>query len=265
MKIAVCFFGITRSLSYTISSIESNLLAPCKRIGETENLCHFFRLSVIDNPRSGEKGVLAPDEQALLAPSWLHLEQPEKFLSESPLQQIFDYGDAWGDDFKSLNNLLHQLHSIKMVTQAALAADFDCVVFARPDLLYHDSIRRPLGRVLRSKHNTEVCLPDWQHWEGGYNDRFAICKGKQAIQAYGNRIDMALDYCRNCGAPLHAENLLKHALRSNEIPVSLMTVKASRVRFDGTLKNEIFWPNCGKLGRIRRRFTPYRAPKISRS
>jgi hypothetical protein len=149
---------------------------------------------------------------------------------------------------------------LKKVTQAALGGGFDLVVFARPDLLDHDSIRHPLVRVLRSKHPNEVCLPDGQHWEGGFNHRFAICKRAQAIQAYGNRIDMALDFCRSRGAPLHAENLLKHELKINNIPVSTMTVKASRVRFDGALKNEVFWSSCGRLGKIQRWLLPYRPP-----
>jgi hypothetical protein len=261
MNIAICYFGITRSLTHTIGSIESNLLKPCNDIGNTEIFCHFFRLDTINNPRSGESGSLALDEYTLLAPSWLQLDAPDEFLSDYPVKEIFNYGDSWGDGFKSLKNLLHQLHSLKIVTQAVLSKNFDIVIFARPDLRYHDSIRSPLFRVIRSSYKNEVCLPDWQHWEGGFNDRFAICKGAEAIQAYGNRIDEVMDYCKIHDAPLHAEKLLKYALTKKQIPTSMMTIKASRIRFDGTLKKEIFWPNCGRLGKIRRRFLPYRPPK----
>ncbi|MBN2692199.1 MAG: hypothetical protein JXR43_10175 [Burkholderiaceae bacterium] len=260
MNIAICFFGITRSLSRTVGSIESNVLKPCGDIGNTENFCHFFQLEEIDNPRSGERGALDLNEYTLLTPSWLQLDAPDEFLSDYDFNEVMYYGDSWDDHFKSLKNLLHQLYSLKMVTQAVLSRNFDIVVFARPDLLYHGSIRRPLLRVMHSKHKNEVCLPDWQHWEGGLNDRFAICKGVEAIQAYGSRMDDVMGYCKKYDAPLHAEKLLKYALTEKQIPTSMMTIKASRMRFDGTLKQEVFWSDRGRLARIRRLFSPYSPP-----
>ena len=261
MNIALCFFGITRSLHHTIGSVESCVRQPCRELAQTETFCHFFRLEAIHNPRSGEFGALPQDEHTLLTPSWLQLEVPDAPLAALPLQQICAYGDSWGDEFKSLQNLLHQLHSLKRVTKAALAAGHDFVVFARPDLLYHDAIRRPLRQVMQSARDNEVCLPDWQHWEGGFNDRFALCKGRRAIAAYGQRLDDVLDYCQRHQGPLHAEKLLRHALEQRGIPVSTMTTRASRMRFDGTLKNEVFWPNCGRLGRMRRLVLAYRPPR----
>lgn len=260
MKIAICFFGITRSLRHTFDSIDSNVLKPCRDIGYTENFCHFFQLGEIDNPRSGERGALDLDEYTLLSPDWLQLDVPQEFLRDYPLDQITYYGDSWGDDFKSLKNLLHQLHSLKMVTQAVQSSDVDLAIFVRPDLFYHDSIRRPLLQVMQSKHNNEVCVPDWQHWEGGLNDRFAICKGADAIQAYGHRMDDVLDYCESMDAPLHAEKLLKYVLAKRKIPTSMMTTKASRMRFDGALKEEVFWCNSRRLERVRRLFSPYKPP-----
>lgn len=263
MKIAICFFGITRSLRHTFESISSNLLKPCRDVGDTENFCHFFQLGDINNPRSGERGELDRNEYKLLSPDWLQLDEPDQCLENYPIDRIFHYGDYWGDDFKSLRNLLHQLHSIKTVTQAVQSHDFDLVIFARPDLLYHDSIRRPLLRVVQSRNENEVCVPDWQHWEGGLNDRFAICKGADAIHAYGCRVDEALSYCEEYDAPLHAEKLLKFALDKMRIPISTMTTKASRVRFDGTMKEEVFWSGSRRLERLRRLFSQYCPPMNS--
>ena len=57
-RISVAFFGITRSLSYTIDSIRSNIFASARGYGDVFVCCHFFHQSTINNPRSGEKGLL---------------------------------------------------------------------------------------------------------------------------------------------------------------------------------------------------------------
>ena len=58
MKIAVCFRGISRSLSHTIDSIRENVIAPSRTFGEVRVFTHLFDQKTIDNPRSGEKGEL---------------------------------------------------------------------------------------------------------------------------------------------------------------------------------------------------------------
>lgn len=105
-KIAICFFGITRSLKFTISSIEKNILKPAHALGEVRVFCHFFVQTEIDNPRSGEKGLLRQDEHTLLNPSWLELEEPDQCLAMHGFAELKTWGDSWGDDFRSLRNLV---------------------------------------------------------------------------------------------------------------------------------------------------------------
>ncbi|MBE1290330.1 MAG: hypothetical protein GJ679_10055 [Rhodobacteraceae bacterium] len=237
MKIAICFFGITRSLTHTIGSIERNILAPARDLGEVRVFAHFFRQAVIDNPRSGERGTLKQDEHQLLSSDWLELEEPGNCLYERDFEGLKKFGDTWKDDFRSLRNLVHQLHSLDQVTRAALAWNPDIVVFARPDLEYHDNLEPCLQ--VRSAAPL-VQLPSWQHWGQGYNDRFAVAMRPSAAMAYGSRIGLAHRFCHEMNRPLHAELLVRYGLETNAVKTKLISARATRVRSNGIWAEESF-------------------------
>lgn len=237
-RIAICFFGITRSLSYTIRSIEENVLDPARRVGETRIFAHFFRQRQIDNPRSGEKGILPQDEHYLIRPDWLELEDPDRCLTKYAFEELKDFGDAWNDGGRSLRNLIHQLHSMHRVTQEAMKWQPDVIMFVRPDLLFHDSIGRALK--VRRPMREEIYIPRWQNWHGGYNDRFAVCYSRRVADIYGNRVERVGEFCNIRGEPLHAERFLKYVLDSSNLQPRFMHVRASRVRLDGKVRSERF-------------------------
>lgn len=249
IRIAICFFGITRSLTHTIESINTNVLSPSRELGEVRIFAHFFQQAVIDNPRSGEKGALRQDEYALLSPDWLELEKPEKCLEDYDFNLLKNFGDKWNDDFRSLRNLTHQLHSLKRVTAAAIDWSPDIYIFVRPDLYYHDNFRKILIKAVKEKDQIAFS-PNWQTF-GGLNDRFMICRGKDPAAAFGFRIDQAVRYCEDSKTPLHAERLVAYALRKTSAKVILVRLRASRVRFDGKMRKENFksgyWKKVSKI------------------
>ena len=236
-KIAICFFGITRSLTQTVGSIESNILQPARAVGEVRTFAHFFQQLEIDNPRSGEKGVLRQEEHTLLSPDWLELEEPDLCLAEMDFETMKSYGDTWKDGYRSLRNLAHQLHSLDRATNAALDWKPDICIFARPDLMYWDSFEKVLRKAIRAPDRTAF-IPSWQHW-GGLNDRFAVCIGEDAIRAYGMRKNLLLG-SHHPSYGIDSENLVKHALDLAEVDERYFNVRASRVRNDGTIKREDF-------------------------
>lgn len=253
VKIALAFFGITRSLSYTIGSIRSNLLDPARECGEVSVCCHFFSQQSIDNPRTGERGELNPHEYALLDPDRLELSEPLAILKDAGFEEIKTYGDHWNDGFKTVSNLLHQLYSLKAVTRLALEENPDVVVYCRPDLEYHDSFLGDLRRATAVRKPT-VMLPRWQRHKGGFNDRFAICVGERAAKAYGNRLDCALPFSRELKLELHSERLIRYALMKSDVGVEKLDVRASRVRADGQQVKEDFSENSWKQFRNAVRF-----------
>ena len=238
MKISIVFFGITRSLSTTINSIKKNIIQPAEKFGDVSIICHFFEQQSISNDRSGEFGVLDPDEYKLLNPDWVKFEKPNECLEIWGFEHIKKQGDAWHDGFKSLRNLIHQLHSLRCVTEQAILQDAEIVLFCRPDLLYHDSFEKTIKKFTEIKSDT-VGIPFWQ-WHGGLNDRFSICVGKNAIKSYGQRIEKIGDYLIKTKSPLHSENLLRHTLTSTGVHYRPIFLNASRVRVGGAIKKESF-------------------------
>ncbi|MCP1168394.1 hypothetical protein [Limimaricola litoreus] len=239
IRIALCFFGITRSLSHTLPSIEENVLDPARAAGELRVFAHFFNQQHIANPRSGEIGQLRPNEHELLPCDSLQLEQPDHCLEERGFDRIKSYGDDhWKDEFASIRNLVHQLHSLDRVTTAALAFEPDICIFCRPDLRYHDSLAGEIAEALRTRR-PQVSLPRWQSWRG-QNDRFAICTGEKATSAYGRRIGMVQAYCEWAGGPLHAEGLVHFTLRRSGIKIRRNDLRASRIRHNGIMVAENF-------------------------
>lgn len=229
MRIAVCFFGITRALGTTIESITENILLPARRLGQVRVFAHIYPLAHVHNPRTQEEGELDANEYRLLGADELLLEEPGACLARWRYPEIAAFGDPTGDDFKSLRNLLHQLHSLREVSELALAWEPDIVVFCRPDLMYFDSFERTLTTFAR--RSTPCCgVPYWQSY-GGLNDRFAVVRGPDLVRRYGHRVEKALAFCQAGPQPLQSELLLRWCL--SDAPVRFVALRAARIRAGG--------------------------------
>lgn len=253
LKIAVAFFGITRSLRHTIGSVNEKLLEPARSHRNTVVCCHFFHQKHIDNARTSERGALDTSEYKLLSPDRAEFSEPQKILADIGFEEIKTFGDHWCDDFKTLSNLLHQLYSLKRVTRLVREEGADVVAFCRPDLMYHDSFGPALDRAL-AVSKPSVFLPRWQRHKGGFNDRFAIASGKEAIEAYGGRLDHALSFCRKLSLELHSERLIRFAMSNSLVSIEKLSVRASRVRNDGRMVDEDFSERSWKMLRNAIRF-----------
>lgn len=229
-KIAVAFFGIPRA-SQIGPSIDENILNRLAATGaQVKVFYHLFDLAHISNARSSEDLALDKSNYDYFKHYEGELEAPESCLETWNFDEIKKYGDPWGDDYQSLRNLFHQLHSLHKVTQRVVDFDPDVVAFVRPDLLYHDKIReRDIEQCI--KFPNSVVLPSWQWW-GGYNDRFALC-GKSSYHAYGERISNVARYCQVRNRPLHAENFLKYSLDEKGCRIVPTKLRGSRVRVSG--------------------------------
>jgi hypothetical protein len=239
MKIAVAYFGLPRCSSVSMPSIEHNLFSHFPTCSEYRCFYHFYQQSQVVNPRSGENGMLDDSNYQPFMQYEGLLEEPHEALKNLPLNSLKPFGDAWGDDFNSLRNLLLQLNSLKKVTGLIKAYAPDVVLFARPDLVYHDPVP-PHVYLMANEYRDSVFVPNWQ-WGSGLNDTFAVC-GRGAFEVYGNRLDEAFNYCQETNKPLHAEHLLKYVLLKGKKDIYHLNVKASRVRIGGVIAKENFVP-----------------------
>jgi hypothetical protein len=237
MKITVAFYGIPRCTRISAPSIETHLLEPLRSLGDVAVVHHLWKLDQVRSARSGENTALSEDAYDYFAGFAGVIEPAEAFEEGNEFKSWKRFGDPFNDNFGSLRNLMHQLQSLKRVTAQVKKMNPDVVVFARPDLQYHDDISLSACRFA-ARFPKACVVPIWNWW-AGFNDRFAIC-GKAAFEAYGTRVDRAIEFAQSSGRSIHSESLVKHTLRKNRVWTLAIPLTASRVRADGTVRQENF-------------------------
>ena len=247
MKIAIAFFGLPRCTAKAFPSIEEHIFSRLPPGAEVKCFYHFYAQTQVVSARSQENGELDQSNYDRFKEYEGILEKPDDVLLTLGLENFKKFGDAWNKDFNSLRNLLLQLHSLKKVTELVQSFDPDCVLFIRPDMVYHDPIHAFYYKACQKIKNS-VFVPEWQ-WGIGINDRFALVE-KGAYQAYGMRLDQAMNYCLEGNRPLHSERLLKYALLKSEANIYILKVKASRVRVNGEFAAEKFVTNISMFSPI---------------
>src|SRR5258705_5808640 len=105
MKVALCFFGITRNLrAHTLPSIQRCLMAA---LGEKDphyrKFGHFNLVSAVSNPRAGENNIpVQPDEYQLLECDVVSTTDQAWLDNQLDFAAIEQFGDVWEDQFASL-------------------------------------------------------------------------------------------------------------------------------------------------------------------
>jgi hypothetical protein len=243
-KIGIVFYGIPRSGRIAFPAINDKIIAPASALGDVVVRYHFYRQNRVVSATSGENGDILPADYEAFRGFSGQLSDPEVIYKSFDVDGILASGDAWADGGVSTCNLLKQLFSLECVTKQILECEPDLVIFARPDLIYHDCFTRLIMASLKNYRLPVASIPSWQWSMGGYNDRFALCTGR-AIAAYGFRGSMIAPYLAEMNKPLHSERLLRYALDRALIFVRHFPASASRVRVDGRVVRERFEPVNG--------------------
>lgn len=247
MKVAVCFFGLNRSLSKTYVSIEASIFNALRdaRISYSTFAALMNPKNGYTNPRSGEVNI-SPEVDSLdsLALDHLVLLDQDEFDKNINLDSLGLPGhvDAYGDQNQSTLNIFRELFSINQVYKLSESINqkFDAYLFLRPDLMYHDKfdLQRYLN-LIATKGPYTLLTPSWQKW-WGLNDRFAIA-GSVAARIYGERIFFIDRYLNEVGGPIHAEKMLLYVAQKNQLNYEFyISETASRVRGSGEIRNENF-------------------------
>lgn len=245
MRIAVCFFGITRNFSrHTLDSIERNLFAQIARHDpQFRRLAHFNRLTAVSNWRTGESNVLVdPEECRFLNCDVVEQTDQEEVDQKIDFDFIKQFGDNWRDNYGSLKNLLRQLYSLNAVTDLLLREKngFDFIVFSRADLLFEMPVEIPRVRP-------RTLYTAWFDRYHGLNDRFAI-GDLETMVAYGRRQSMIRQYCLETGRPLSAEHYLLWYTRKQRFQThQLKSISFSRVRSNGAVSQA----NCSHREKLK--------------
>lgn len=232
--VAICFYGLTRSLKYTVESINKNIFQILKNNNfDYDIYLHTYDLDILTNPRSGEDNcLLDKNEYKLLNPNYYLITNQSEFKNTINIQDYLKKGDPWGEEHHtSLYNLLCQLNSIKLVNDLCnKTKEYKCYIYLRPDLLYVDKISLyAINHVINNYNDKILFTPMWGKW-GGLNDRFCIGT-KSAIDIVMKRLDYIKSFSRI--KPPHSEKYLFNVVSTNNITKLFFKTRAIRVRSNG--------------------------------
>ena len=237
VRVALCFFGLTRSLKFTLPSIEKFVLAPLKSHNiKYDMYLHSYKMKTpYTNPRAGESGIiLDTNEYKMLQPDFHMLEDKEMVSKRLDLPKYRTKGDPWSKekqaipgDFTTLDNHILYLWSQKQLTEMVKQrlGRYTHIIFCRPDVLY----QVPLQIEWFSFKSDKICIPNFGLC-GNVNDRFALGRPKQMIP-YGERFDEALQYSKKY--PLASEAFLIATMKKHKIKYEHVNFYFTRVRANG--------------------------------
>ena len=237
MRCIFGYFGITRSLRYTIQSIQAGFYEPLDRAGIPRvSAGHFNLPATINNPRSGELDIPADrcESDGLgLDLRWIEPQAERNIHACFTIASLFP--DHFGDEYRSLANLCQQLYSLdrlwSLLSLFEPAAD-DYFLLLRPDLLYLDKFDPLADLAPLIEGRADLIVPAWQGW-GGLNDRFAFCT-RRGAELYATRIRSMIDVCTTMGG-VHSERMLAMVAHQAGLRVAHTPIRAARVRANGLI------------------------------
>lgn len=204
VSVAICFFGLTRSLKYTLHSIQKMIVDPLRNAGiKYETYVHTYK---IDKPYSykwgGEHNIkVDPNEYKLLNPDFFKIEDRDTVYKQIQPEKYRNHGNPWGNqkqsggqnDFSVLDNHLLSLWSQKQLTEMWTKNKdrYTHVMFCRPDVVYLVKISPDWFSFASRK----LYIPNTALFEN-MNDKFAIGQCNEMIH-YGNRFNDVFYYRQN--------------------------------------------------------------------
>lgn len=235
MKIALVFWGLTRSLKYTHISIKKNILDVLNNNNiDYEIFMHTYKVSnTYTNYRAKEKEVeLDFDQYKLLNVDNFIWDSLEDVKNNINFKNYRSKGDPWSNsgskNFQTLDNFILSLYSKNKITQEfkSKSSQFDYAIFLRPDVLYVKQIDLSIFNLIK---NDIGLIPNFHH-NNGYNDRMFISNSQNAIK-YGSFYNELLNYSKSKIA--YSEKFNRDMLTQYNIKIKLIDFPFRRVRANG--------------------------------
>lgn len=236
-RVAICYWGLTRSLTRVYKSHEENILQPLKALGyEYDIYLHSWTTAnpMIDSKGTTEPVAINPEEYKVLNPYQHRYDDQDQFeeslhMAEYFNQELWDSrGDCPEGEWRPqlIKNHLFALESMKRVTRMCLESgvEYSHVFLVRPDVLIYNKF--PVN-LLSSITEDCVGIPNFDHHEG-YNDRFAVMTYSKCT-AYGCRIDGIKDF-RKTNGRIVSEKYLNYVINRNFKEVKMLDFKFDIIR-----------------------------------
>lgn len=244
-KVALCFFGITRSLKYTHKLLKENVIQEISKNGSKNGykidlFMHTYKIDgKYNNFRAKEfTNNIDNDEHKLLDIQFLQIDDQNEIKSQLNLNQYRSYPDPWKSRYNSVDNfILAQYSKLQLKNMIKKSEQiYDYVIFIRPDCLYEQKFNVSFFDYINDR---TICIPDF-HLYGKYkfNDRFCICNMK-TFEHYSSVFDELLEISKK--ESLHSETILgKLFVEKYNLSIKRIPFKFSRVRTNGKIVDEKF-------------------------
>lgn len=237
MKVAICFWGLTRSLKYTIDSIENKIfnIFKSKNVDYDVFLHSFYFEGNLNISYTSEKNVkLDFDEYKLLKPKYYKIDNQDEVIKTIDFKKYM-YQDRCHNNMQMLRNAVLSLYSQKEVTKLVKNTNikYDYIIFLRPDCKFLDNFN--VGWFRLSK-KIKVLTPRFGQ-SGGLNNRMFAGNYEQGI-LFGHGFDYLEEYTndRIFISEKFTRWLVKNKIYKDQKNLKrFINFRFQRIRADGTV------------------------------
>lgn len=204
MKVAIIFFGLTRTLEKTIESLKINLFNPLDEGSVSYDVfIHTYKIKgPYVNAWSGENtdNYNNEDVEKLLNPKYFLFDDQEKIEKSIDFNEYYKKLGSWSNNSSPeltrymIKNMCLALYSKKQITMLfdQHIDEYDYAMIIRPDTKLHNKINVSYFNELEENN---IIIPE-KDWWTGCNDR--ICLGKpNVVSYYGKLFDDLKEYSEN--------------------------------------------------------------------
>jgi hypothetical protein len=236
-NVAICYYGMTRSLKSTYKSHENFLFNILKaNYIRYEIFMHTWNTGIYNI--IGDKVSDVPidyEQYKVLNPNYYQINNQNEFINTINLEDYFnnDLYTANGNTSKGdwnpklILNHLCSLESIKRVTKLVEDSDvsrFDTVIYIRPDIQLLNEFSMNWFIYFNP---TQLMLLNYDHNEG-YNDKFAVLH-LENYKAYGYRIDTIKEFHKTKGR-ITPEKFVKYTVLRNYKQIKFIDLQVKIIR-----------------------------------
>lgn len=219
-RLAICYYGLTRSTRFVYKSHFENLFEPLKAAGIEFDI--FLHTWFTENPTTwtGKDAIpINPDEAGLLKPTVMKIDNEDEFIESVDISKYHD-SKAWklyGDGRKShqewhpqmVMNHICLMEAMRRVTNLCLDSGrgaYDFILYMRPDVNVPKPF--PVG-ALSALGPQDAAILKYNHYEG-YNTNVVIVPFAHC-RPFADRIVEAAEFRRTRGR-LVTEKYTKYIL-----------------------------------------------------
>jgi hypothetical protein len=244
VKVAICYFGLTRSTRYVYQSHIANLFDVLRKNNvDFDTFMHTWKTKYNIIWETIYKEQIDYDEYKLLKPTHYQIDDQDIFTravdSNFHLyynrQVMEEIGEGYQGEWRPMliRNHLCALESqrrvFKMVTETG--NNYDAVIFIRPDVCLKNEFDVSFVLNLGEK---DIVVADYEHGEG-FNDKFCIGHPK-TFDKYANRIDEIAEF-RRTHSRIVSEKYVKFIIQKYDYNVRFINFYFNIVRPDGKYIN----------------------------